>query len=336
MSVLFVTDHHGPLSTLKPLARRVAGCVLVSCADLKVGTIPESSTPKSLIDEAFLNFDIHRVVRGCSDKVDRVPSMEDYAAERGRGIGISVAAIEDFPGNYINALRAPIDTIYLDGFQEAPLCESVDLQSLGNPRYDQLHPLSDNEIRHCRLELGLDSLRPIALWAGQPNKERSYHTFCELLPHLRELQAQVLFRAHPRDCLYSSGQYLSVLTEYSDVVMDVSTYPDILELLGAADLTITQFSSVAVQGLHMGTPALFVLFPEMGGTDLNTLKGCQSLVWPRAGAAFQLSDSSRTVEVLRSALFDRVQRTRVLSTFRRLFQFEKSATDQILLHMKEF
>jgi hypothetical protein len=132
----------------------------------------------------------------------------------------------------------------------------------GNPRYDALRAVDAPARRTAmRAELELND-ELLALWVGQPDAGDSYRTLEAVLPSLREAKTGLLFRAHPRDAAYASGRrYATLLAEAGISCRDVTAAPDVIGLCCAADLVVTQFSSVAVEAGYVGTPALFVLLP---------------------------------------------------------------------------
>jgi len=143
----------------------------------------------------------------------------------------------------------------------------------GNPRYDALRHMDVAARRAAvRARLGLEPGASIALWIGQPDAEDSYETLAAVLPALLRAKTTLLFRAHPRDGAYAGGRYAALLAEAGDT-RDVTADPDVTGLCCAVDLVVTQFSSVAVEAGYLGTPALFVLLPGLGGTYIRRRKG---------------------------------------------------------------
>lgn len=91
---------------------------------------------------------------------------------------------------------------------------------------------------------------------------------------------QILMRMHPR------------MKEYADAVrgdgcMDVTDYPDIQELLAAADAVITDYSSAVFDFLLTGRPAFLY------ATDYSAYEQMRGLYYPLEKAPFPLASDNR-------------------------------------------
>jgi CDP-glycerol glycerophosphotransferase (TagB/SpsB family) len=139
-----------------------------------------------------------------------------------------------------------------------------------------------------------------------------------------------LFRAHPRDTTQQQGRYGPLLEKSSLRVLDVSYHTDSLALYCGADLVATQFSSAAVEASHMGIPALFVLFDDLGKEYLRKNKGYEELPWTQQGCSFLIEDEDQVANVMDRALFDQAARDEVLANFQNRYRHVAASAPAIM------
>jgi hypothetical protein len=261
------------------------------------------------------------LVRSTSDDVEG-PDIEAEVTAAAAALGVPIFVIEDFPGNFRDS--EGISLVFVEDETVAALhaargVEPARIQATGNPRYDALRTIDAPTRRaDVRRALGIGD-EGVALWVGQPDAETSFVSLETVLPSLARAQTTVLFRAHPRDTAYASGRYARLLGTVGTRVIDTTSAKDVVGLCCAADLVVTQFSSVAVEAGYLGTPALFVLLPELGGGYMRMRKGYAIPPWCKENCAFLLEDAKMAADVVGRALYDPVAREAVRTNFARRY-----------------
>ena len=145
------------------------------------------------------------------------------------------------------------------------------------------------------------------LWAGQPDGDNSYRSLERILSRFSSPNTVLLFRAHPRDSAYNTGKYATLISNIAPRVLDVSSYPSVIDLYCASDLVITQFSSAGVEASYLGVPALFVLFNDLGKEYLRSFKGYDSLPWCEEGCSFLIEREEDVKVFLPQIIKQRIQ-----------------------------
>ena len=288
--------------------------------------------------EGFLQKErIRGVIRSTSDDVQgaNVETLASVAAQRA---GVPVFVVEDFPGNYQPVVGERLDGLFVEheSMVDHHCARGVarcSIHNTGNPRYAKLIDVdSGNRRLRIRQDLGLSSNR-VVLWAGQPDGDNSYLALQRLLANFDEAEVTLLFRAHPRDAAYKHGRYADLSQMTSMEVVDVSSFPDPIGIYCSADLVATQFSSAGVEASYLGTPALFVLFEELGKQYLQERKGYSVPPWCFDGCTFLIQEEDEIPRVLSEALFDAPSRSRVRSNFQDRFAGRTDSADAIGRHI---
>ena len=260
--------------------------------------------------------------------------MEDLATVGAVNLGIPVFVVEDFPGNYWFKPDQRLDGLFVETASMAQLHHSRGIESnivhgIGNPRYDWLATVETDTLgRATRKALGIGH-EPVMLWAGQPDGDNSYRALERILSRFSSPNTVLLFRAHPRDSAYNAGKYARLMQNTSPRVLDVSSYPDVIDLYCASDLVITQFSSAGVEASYLGVPALFVLFDDLGKEYLRSFKGYDSLPWCEEGCSFLIEREEDVPNVLQEALFNTASRKQVRAEFQRRFGADRDSAGLI-------
>ena len=261
------------------------------------------------------------VVRSTSDDVEG-PNLEDLLTAGAATLGIPVVVVEDFPGNFHPVAMGRVDALCVEAeattsLHETRGVERARIHVIGNPRYDALRDVDRTDRRtRVRGALGLGD-EPAALWVGQPDGAASYASLATVVPSLPG--TTLLFRAHPRDASYTQGRYAGLFRDRGLAVVDVTAHPDVAGLCCAADLVVTQFSSVAVEAGYVGTPALFVLLPDLGGAYIRKHKGYAIPPWCKENCAFLLDDAKMAAVVVDGAMHDPEAREAVRVNFARQY-----------------
>ena len=277
----------------------------------------------SSLENFFVTRGIKAIIRSSSEDVlER--NVENLASQAANDRDIPVFVVEDFPGNYWHEPGNRLDSLFVEdgslvGLHETRGVDPNDIYITGNPRYNWLqHVDRRGRRKQTRKTFGLED-EPVMLWAGQPDGENSYLALNRLLSSFKCSNITLFFRAHPRDKAYATGKYDQLLASTSMSVLDASSYPDPLGLYCASDLVMTQFSSAGVEASHLGVPALFVLFDDLGKQYLRSYKGYDKLPWCSNGCSFLVEREEDIGEVMERALFDNSSLEEALANFRRAF-----------------
>ena len=273
--------------------------------------------------ERFLKKEaVQAIIAGTSDGLPE-GNIEEQAAVAAREKGIPLFVIEDFPGNYRHRPSARLDGLFVEDETQREWHVSYGvprdrIHCISNPRYDSLRGVDRDTLRDkTRASLQVVKRR-VVLWAGQPDEARSYEALERLLPVLTRQEMALLFKAHPRDRLYREGAYESLLSGLA-LCRDVTSEPEMISLCCAADLVVTEFSSVGVEAGYLDTPALYVLFDDLGKAYLRRHKGYDIVPWVKRGCAFVMDSKSEMDDVIATALFNDEARARVRKNFSRWY-----------------
>jgi len=275
--------------------------------------------------EAFLqNSRIKAIIRSSSEQVlER--NLENMASRAARKLRLPVFVVEDFPGNYWARPGERLDGLFVedDWVVELHKTRGISarlLSSTGNPRYDSLATIDRHKRRiETRKALNIGDA-PAMLWVGQPDGENSYLTLRRLLSLVGNLQFILLFRAHPRDESYKTSRYKNLFGKSNLRILDVSFYHDVIDLYCASELVASEFSSACVEASHLGVPALFVLFEDLGKRYLQTFKGYEIPLWCRENCTFLVEREVGAIDVVKQALFDNTSRIQVCSRFSKRYK----------------
>ena len=214
-------------------------------------------TTYGTLDQFLEDEMIGAVVVGTSEGVPG-GNVEEIATRAAVIAGLPVFAIEDFPGNYRHRADCRLEGLFVED-DLARNVAGAHICVTGNPRYDALKTTDREHLRvSTRAVLGL-GLQRVVLWAGQPDGNNSYLALERIMPHLSKEGVVLLFKAHPRDMAYQRGRYERLLSGLA-LVRDVTSVKDTCGLCCAADLVVTQFSSVGVEAGHL-VYLLCKLFP---------------------------------------------------------------------------
>lgn len=245
-------------------------------------------------------------------------AVESAVRRAARRVGVRIVALEDFPGNYWHLEAGEADVLVADSEASA----THHRQRLGtrcpeiwvcpSPRYDAQRRAAP-ELR--RRYASRTSARRAVLWAGQPETGDAIATLRQVLPALAGEGVELLFRAHPRDRGYPSGEYRSLFASSRIAVTDVTSLAlgDCLAL--APEALLTQFSSVGVEAGFHGIPSVHLLYPDAGGKTVHARKGYSVPPWCASGAALLIDRVEQQDDVIRRALHDDGVRDQTLRAF---------------------
>jgi len=269
------------------------------------------------------------LVCGTSDSAQG-RAIEAEARRAAAARGIPVAAIEDYPGNYRDVEGARTALLVVESEPAAALQRArlgtlcPRLQVCASPRYD---PLRRASTRLRQAYAARDRAARRALWIGQPETGDALATLHCVVPAVRSLGLELLFRAHPRDQGYREGRYAGL------ALRDVTAMPLPECLALHPELVLTQFSSVAIEAGFHGIPTLHVLLPEHGARTLLTRKGYAAPLSCLAGAGFLADRAEAVPAALERALRDEAARGAVMAAFDRYYEASAETLRGLLAHL---
>ena len=249
-------------------------------------------------------------------------ALEAATRRQAANLGIPVACIEDFPGNYRPVEGAPTRKLIVEG----EFSEALYRRRLGSkcPELVVVAPARYDTLRGREANPGSAKPPYRVLWAGQPETSACLATLEAITPFLRSEDVELLFRAHPRDPGHPAA-YRALGFPLKNV-----TAAPIEELYRAPlDLVVTQYSSIAVEAGFLGVPSVHVLLPEAGGGLLLQQKGYSVPMPCEAGASF-LVEGRASLHILERALRDAPARRAVISRFRESYHADTPQAPKLL------
>ncbi len=276
------------------------------------------------------------LVVGTSDS-QRGRNVESAARLGAASAGLKTIVIEDYPGNYRLVDGAGTDLLIVD----SAFAKQLHKKNLGaacppiwmcnNARYDPLRREAAG-LRKQLKNIWSSSSRPphCVLWAGQPETQDAIGTLSRLAPDLVRMGTYVLFKAHPRDPGYGSGVYQDLFEGHGLAYRDVT----LLNLGSCMEygprVTLTQFSSLAIEAGFYGLPAVHILYKDIGFRRLYRKKGFGIPPWCTRKAAFLITDREQHGAVLSMALIDEQERASRMQEFDDYFGVSKEAAPLLI------
>ena len=253
-----------------------------------------------------------------------------------RSLNIPIVAIEDYPGNYQHVPGGEVGLLIV----ESTLAERAARMRLGAkcPKMSAGASFRYDSLRSMALGVEVARAEPGGwlLWAGQPETSDALLCLSHLLPSIASMDMKLLFRAHPRDAGHPRGDYKKLFAAYSMITHDVSGLPLEAVLNFKPCLTLTQFSSHAIELAFLGIPSVHVLFSDSGEIRLKALTGYGEPLVCKAGGSVKIASVDEIEPVLRSALFDKAVRVRMMQRFGDYFDIRHQQTDFVLEKLRCF
>ncbi len=286
--------------------------------------------------QAYLkSFNVQGLVVGTS-RSEQGAACEAACRIAARSLNLPIVAVEDYPGNYQHVPGGEVGLLVI----ESTLAAQVAQMRLGTKcpevaagasfRYDSLRTMA----------LGLEVARAETggwlLWVGQTETSDELLCLSHLLPHIASMGMRLLFRAHPRDAGHPRGDYNQLFATYSMITRDVSGLAIKSVLDFKPCLTLTQFSSHAVELAFLGIPTVHVLFSDIGKARLKALTGYEEPLLCKAGGSVKINTVAEIQQTLSSALFDNSVRVRMMQRFGDYFDIEHQQTDSVVGILKGF
>jgi hypothetical protein len=323
MRPCFVAADGGAREAVAPVAAHEGS----KLADLSSDTV---ATPEHWA-QAFAAAAPSMLVVGTSDSAGG-RAIEAAARLAARLARIPIAAIEDFPGNFADVPAGEADLVLVESERALTLVT----ERLGGraPEIAVASPARYDAYRDRLARLRTDSAARWAadpagarrvLWAGQPETEDCVRTLAALLPALASLDAELLFKAHPRDAGYTSGRYASQIATAGVRWTDLTGVDVAHALAQAPHLVVTQFSSLAIEAGFYGIPGLWVLLPDAGMAALMHKKGYSEPPLCAAGGAALATEAGSVGDVVEQTLADEALRCRLIDAFDAYFDTGRAA-----------
>jgi hypothetical protein len=242
-------------------------------------------------------------------------AFEAAARRQAASLGVPVACIEDFPGNYRDVDGAPARLLIVEGEFSARLYRA---RPASVPQMAVIPPARYDALRGGAHAPAASAPPYRVLWAGQPETASCLATLDAMQAFLHAPDIEFLFRAHPRDAGYTSGAYRTLLASLAPRCTDVTALPLAQLWREPLRLVVTQYSSVAIEAGFLGIPSAHVLLPGAGEDLLQSQKGYRVPMPCDAGASFLVNDT-RSMGVLDRALRDASARQSALERFTALY-----------------
>ena len=204
----------------------------------------------------------------------------------------------------------------------------------GTPRLDPIFSVSAEKNAEVRRAAGLPADKKVILYV--PTFRADLSTDCYRIDFekvLEELKRKTgdewvfAVRLHPNAA--SKADFV----EYSDKIINVTSYPDLYELLPASDAVVSDYSSVMFEAGMLEKPVF--LF----ATDIEAYKKDRDLYFDMKELPFVLAESNAEfVEKIRS--FDKEKYTEALKAFNENMDYSENGTasdtiaERIIRHIK--
>jgi hypothetical protein len=287
---------------------------------------------RSFLQDDFLFSDINGIVVGTS-RSELGLSLESQCRIIAKKLGLPLVAIEDYPGNYQEVPFGQVDLMIV----ESNLAELAVVQKFGfnSPKISVGASLRFDHLRNNNksYQLTLPKRGDGLLWLGQPETQDALTSLSRLLPQVEKLGMRFLFRAHPRDVGYKLGSYAQFFSKYSEIVHDVSDIETSALLTLNPCLTLTHFSSMAIELAFYGIPSVHLLFPDAGGATLSEINGYRVPHICSAGGSIAIFSEQDLMSLLPAIIFDLPTRDSVMRCFDNYFETKKPQLEKVIKRM---
>ena len=189
---------------------------------------------------------LKKVEKDAEDKLtERYVSAAKYDGEIADGIIVDGKLNED---------------IFESSFWLSPRCERL---RIGQPRIDVLINGQRNQeiVYRVRNKLGISNDSFFVLYAPTFRRNESYMGYITDFSQIKEAfserfgKVEMAFRLHPSD-VQLMGKYRDI---YGTALANATTYPDVQELVIAADCVITDYSSIAYDFAIIRKPVFLIM-----------------------------------------------------------------------------
>ncbi len=237
---------------------------------------------------------------------------------------IPVIVVEDSPGNckpnrYLLSELIVVESNLFANYvqQKADMVHNTSIIAGASVRYDPLRL----QVKLGR-QFNTKNSSHRLVWLGQPETQANLISLEILLPCLSRMGLELLFKAHPRDEGYRRGEYEQLFSGHKNKIMDVSGFDTTRFLACQPGLTLTHFSTMAIDFAFLGIPSCNVLFPESGGKIYTEMTGLKRPFLCEAGGSGTISNVSSVELELEGLLFDNAVRKDLMARFDEYFNIK--------------
>lgn len=256
MQWLLVAYDNGPRQTLSPL---------LNSEKFVFEEFREAETVnqwKAMLSE--LSF--YGVVVSTS-KSDHGRLIERNCCIAAKELGLFVVTIEDYPFNFDKKNQSLVDLLIVESdfvkneYLLSNPISNTKIETGALIRYEFLRSAS-----FCREKSFGKVETNKVLWIGQPETDCCLASLKRIMPVIRSLGLKLDFRAHPDDSgYYLMKSYDNFFINYEDCIEDVSMLTIDRCVERNPFITLTQFSSLAIELAFKGIPSLHLLYHDLGG-----------------------------------------------------------------------
>ena len=189
-----------------------------------------------------------------------------------RMLGIPTLSMDHGINGYTDSQRLTFATEFYgvsgrsfrDGVCMATQTPAENLPIVGNARYDQFQAPSTPRDK-AKLDLGFDPNRPLCIfcdssgWSHMNEWRHSTHSSVESIVALKKHfpDLQIIFRVHHGAEYKGISAYFANL-DNPDIHFQISLNPPLLDILPAADVVISHYTSAVAESLLSGVPVIYL------------------------------------------------------------------------------
>ena len=256
MQWLLVAHDNGPRQTLSPLLNR----------ENFVFEEPREAATVNQWKAVLSELSFSGVVVSTS-KSDYGRLIERNCCIAAKELGLFVVAIEDYPFNFEKRNQSLVDLLIVESdyvkneYLVSNTLSDTKIETGALIRYEFLRAESFRRQK----DFGNMQTEKV-LWIGQPETYCCLASLKRIMPAIRSLGLKLDFRAHPDDSgYYLMESYVNFFIDYEDCLEDVSMLTIDRCVERKPFLTLTQFSSLAIELGFKGIPSLHLLYDDLGG-----------------------------------------------------------------------
>lgn len=245
-----------------------------------------------------------------------------------------LVAIEDYPGNYTHLEEAAADVLIVESliaksFSKKRLEKNCPRILLGaSLRYDSIR----NKERFKQSVN--ENLNGLILWIGQPETADALFTLSMIMPYIKKYGYAVLFKAHPRDKGYKYNAYINLLHEYSNILIDVSECALDEILIKRPCMTLSHFSSLAIEFAFHGIPGANLLFEHSGAAKLKALYGYELPPICQFGGSVAIASKEHFDQIIPKLMTDKAFRMSLMLKFNEYYNIANYQADEVVGRLK--
>ena len=353
--VLCIADAPGPAEFLAPVIPYMVREAVVRV--VAVGTArsvlkafdPVICDDESQVSRIFMEFKPDLIVSAISS-LAHGPYVNNAFIKLAHEQGVPVISLQDYWGNhrwpqnkeivpFLSAVCVPdqlAESLWKeDGFKGV-------IAVTGNPAWDRFSDFDLERERHLmRARLNLASEDHVILFAGQGTRhhlEADRATFLYVTTAIRELQKEfpttkLIVRAHPRA---AESEYYKEYARGIEMI-DTAFAEFSEEVLPAADIAVSMFSTNLIHACYMRIPAVSVLLPEQGRALLRGV-GLDDFPPTTMGASAGIYEENpqELVDVIKKLYTNQEYRLHMRDSQQRHFVTDGQAVNRVVKQIQAF